>query len=291
MSRPPISLYYVRCGHRSGNFGDMFSRDIVEKLSGRAVDPSGEGPEDIARADMVACGSLAQNLPADFRGIVWGTGLMFERAEVRCENAEVTALRGKLTAARWPHRPEVPLGDPGLLVTTVRPRLKQSASPRWRLGIVPHYVDADDPALADYLKRNRDECIALDSCSPDLPERIADCEVILSSSLHGLVIADALGVPNLWVVFSEKVQGGSFKFRDYLSAYGVDDRIAYTLRYDTPVDEIQRQALGEWTWGDKVAGVAYDLESAFPEDIGPPEPVPILEPEPLPSDEAAEVEA
>ena len=47
---------------------------------------------------------------------------------------------------------------------------------------------------------------------------IAKCEHILSSSLHGLVVADALGIPNGWIKLSDRVVGDGFKFKDYGTA-------------------------------------------------------------------------
>jgi pyruvyltransferase len=49
-------------------------------------------------------------------------------------------------------------------------------------------------------------------------EDIARCEYVASSSLHGVIVAHALGVPALWLRISDQLKGGAFKFRDYASA-------------------------------------------------------------------------
>jgi hypothetical protein len=42
----------------------------------------------------------------------------------------------------------------------------------------------------------------------------------LTTSLHGIITADALGIPNHWLRVSENVFGGDWKFLDYFSAVG-----------------------------------------------------------------------
>ena len=49
-------------------------------------------------------------------------------------------------------------------------------------------------------------------------KQIDQCEYILSSSLHGMIFADSLCVPNMWTILSGRVQGKGFKFYDYASA-------------------------------------------------------------------------
>ena len=53
-------------------------------------------------------------------------------------------------------------------------------------------------------------------------EKIAKCKTIISSSLHGLIIADSLGIPNVHVVVTDKLLGDGFKFDDYYSSYGLE---------------------------------------------------------------------
>jgi pyruvyltransferase len=39
--------------------------------------------------------------------------------------------------------------------------------------------------------------------------------MIASSSLHGLILADAYGIPNVWMCLNKDTGGGEFKFKDY----------------------------------------------------------------------------
>ncbi|WP_130866434.1 hypothetical protein [Acidipropionibacterium timonense] len=44
---------------------------------------------------------------------------------------------------------------------------------------------------------------------------IAACDAILTTSLYGLIVADALGIPAAWATLEPSVPGGSFKFHDH----------------------------------------------------------------------------
>lgn len=57
----------------------------------------------------------------------------------------------------------------------------------------------------------------------DMIRFITDCELVASSSLHGIIVAEALGVPARWVKFpGAKTHSteGNFKYNDYYSATG-----------------------------------------------------------------------
>jgi pyruvyltransferase len=138
-------------------------------------------------------------------------------------------------------------GDPALLTPLVFPRRRPERR-SFRLGLVPHYTDARDPQLAGM--RARDDVRVIDVLSgiESVIEGILDCDSVLSTSLHGLIVAHAYGVPARWIRISDRVQGGNFKFEDYLLSVGhpVEPLPLATLEandLDTVVAEIPARAL------------------------------------------------
>ena len=66
------------------------------------------------------------------------------------------------------------------------------------------------------------------------------CICILSSSLHWLIFADSLGIPNRRIVLSDEIIGGDLKFDDYYSVYYENPEEApeaIDLRKTTVTDE------------------------------------------------------
>ncbi|WP_156383835.1 hypothetical protein [Methylobacterium sp. Leaf456] len=54
-------------------------------------------------------------------------------------------------------------------------------------------------------------------------DAVLSCRRILSSSLHGLILAHAYGIPATWLKISDRPLGDDFKFRDYWASIGRDD--------------------------------------------------------------------
>ena len=65
----------------------------------------------------------------------------------------------------------------------------------------------------------RDRCLDIFDDVGSFISQLTECEFILSSSLHGLIMADSFGIPNQWMVLSDKVEGKNFKFYDYYSVF------------------------------------------------------------------------
>ena len=251
--------YWRTCGYRLGNFGDELVPHILRRAMGIShVEPASS----FADADLVSIGSILSEIPHDFHGWVWGTGAMFYQAPVEVPRARVRAVRGLLSAHRLGYKPPA-LGDPGLLVDSI---LVPMDGPRWELSIVPHYADFNDEGLCRFLRRNPDVHV-IDTCASVLTvlSEIKRSSAILSSSLHGLVCADAFGIPRRWLWLSDRLAGGDFKFRDYESVYGVVDPIPVMLPEGVPVSTLIAGC--RLTDPQRVEAVRDGLARAFPDEL------------------------
>ena len=59
------------------------------------------------------------------------------------------------------------------------------------------------------------------------------------TSLHGLIVADAYGIPNARVNISNKLIGGDFKFKDYCLSVGREIDLGYQLTDETELKDIE----------------------------------------------------
>jgi len=200
------------------NFGDALSPLICEKLAGKKIVHA-----DIAHCDLVALGSLMQRVKNGFfrkKIHVWGSGFIESGPKVKSKH-HYHALRGRLTLGRLKSPAnDIVLGDPGLLADILiadRPIEK-----KYQLGVVCHYKDKADSRLQMLSKHDGVKEIDIFLPPEKFLSELMECEFIASSAMHGLIAADALGIPNQWLKLSDKIRGGGFKFRDYYSVFDMD---------------------------------------------------------------------
>lgn len=222
MTVPPIRLFWWRWRHPMRlNFGDEVTAPLLERLTGRRVEWT-----PLAECDAIGAGSILQmahRTRPDRMPLVWGSGFIRPPADGEAPISDkVLAVRGELSRGRLALslRESVQLGDPGLLADRL---LDRTVTRRYAIGLIPHYKDASDPVISALLRRNRwIRRIDVGWSPEEVAREISACDVVLSSSMHGLIFADALGVPNLHVQLGDKLVGGTYKFRDYNSAFGRD---------------------------------------------------------------------
>lgn len=200
---------------------------------------------------------------------VWGTGFLVgsREGELFRKNLVVHALRGDLSRQKLSkllgQDLQVPLCDPGLMACKF---VDKNQVKRYELGIIPHFREQDDP-LFDMLKRIYENALVIDitkSYTKVLNE-IAICKCVISSSLHGLIFADSLGVPNLHITVSDKLAGDGFKFKDYYSSFGLYDKAFQIKEGAAPsIDHIYNEYRINYC---DVEKKVEDMIAAFPKEI------------------------
>lgn len=192
-----IRAYWWRPKHSPWNFGDELGAIILRKLGYKVHRVS------FAKADVLLTGTLLD--PAEVKNpnaTVVGSGA--GHTHDAQHNFNVLSVRGLLTAKAL--NVEAPLGDLGLLASRIWPK----SPAKYNIGVVRHYVDQDEYPFAD---------IVIDATEPaeEVISKISSCRVILSSSLHGCIVADSYGIPNMRIA-REDVITGDWKWLDHKTA-------------------------------------------------------------------------
>ena len=220
---------------KRSNAGDQASAPIVSYVSSRPVEVIGEAA--IGTRNLVAMGSILHW--ADQNSIIWGSGLIDETMKLSVRPEAVLAVRGYLTWEKLKQQgirgPQI-FGDPGIFLPCLYPK----ETPRWSLGIVPHYMDQNEPFI---LRAAAGGAKIIDVTAPleQVAAALSGCERILSSSLHGLIFAHAYGIPGAWIKISNRVLGDGFKFFDYYSSIGVSMSDVPVLTADERLEALSRR--------------------------------------------------
>lgn len=213
------------------NFGDLLTPTLLRHFG---FTPIHTYP---LNAEMISVGSILEHADESFAGTILGSGFIFEHSRMELPQAHVLSVRGALTRERLGsrHRNAL-LGDPGLLA----PLLLSVRNPkRYTIGIIPQHVNLNPSYLHEITAKYRKFIKVINVINDPLTvvEAMAECEHILSASLHGLVVADALGIPSGWIA-EQSLLGGRFKFDDYYSALGVDNLNPSVLRGDETLSQL-----------------------------------------------------
>jgi len=216
MAKMTIKLYWHRGEGKTNpkmkNFGDFLSPIIVEAVSGKKVIYS--PPE---KANLFAIGSiLKREKKSKIFGLkrtlhIWGSGGAND-TDTYSPHHHYHAVRGPLTLSKISgSHINTAFGDPGLLSELiVKPGKK-----RHLIGIIPHYYDKNSPLLKSFTRKlKKTKFIDVFLPPHEVLSEISQCHFIISSSLHGLIIADTYKVPCIHVPFS-KGTISEFKFHDY----------------------------------------------------------------------------
>jgi pyruvyltransferase len=193
------------------NFGDIIAYQLVDRIVGSPVRmyKKGQKPE----KKLLAIGSLLYF--ANDNDVLWGTGTNNKPTDgkgYKFKKLDIRSVRGPLTRKfLWDHfkivSPEI-YGDPALLFPYFFPEFKRKEKPSYDYLIIPHFSEEQH-----FLKEEWDNVVYSTDPWKEIVEKILDSRFVISSSLHGIVIAEAYGIPaRLFMMSSSEPL---FKYCDY----------------------------------------------------------------------------
>lgn len=256
--KKPLKLYWWRYDYPNRlNFGDEITPIIIESLFGRRCVWA---PPD--ECELAGAGSIIELLQNESKGNhikVWGSGFIAEGPVNKSDNLEFFAVRGELSLNRIDNGTHVALGDPGLLMGVAMPGLSKLPK-KYKIGVIPHYVDQEN----QFIKQCKDaeyRIIDVLNTPYQVAKQINECELIFSSSLHGLIVSESFGVPNYWIKLSSKVTGDGYKFHDYGSSIKRTMKPVYAVSL---MNEQEINKLIDTYTASSVQDLQKDLLKSFP---------------------------
>lgn len=198
-----------------GNFGDLMVPHLMRRLTGMKLDHRMEGPK------LMSLGSLIQT--AREGDVIWGTGLNGGKAEMQHapKHLHIYATRGPISreflrrrgydVSRVNH-----VFDPANLLVhlfsdEIEAMRRHIGNPPKDFILIPHF--RDDQVMRKLYPQYEDQIVSPDTPFLEVVGRILRSELVVSSSLHGLIVAETLGIPAVW---HRPLMGeNEFKFHDY----------------------------------------------------------------------------
>ncbi len=187
---------------------------------------------------VLALGSILQFYKIN-GGLVWGTGLI--SASESTGKHKYFAVRGPETYQLLSKNNNVPqvFGDPALVLKKLYDKPVDQNCTFAAIPHILHYVDTKNDL------KNREKELKVINLNTNKVEAVIDevrsCKYVLSSSLHGIIVAHAFGVPALWVnMGTEKLLGDNIKFKDYFRSVGIEPYKALEMKEILRLSDLEK---------------------------------------------------
>lgn len=201
-----LKVYYWK---EKPNFGDALAPLLLKRFSNINSEW-----DTISHASAIVTGSILEHVPPLWDGHILGAGRLYEDSYLHLytNTAKIWAVRGPLSAMAMPHR-DFAIGDPGLLAD----EMVYVHNRDIELGIIPHHTDQVLDERPEWYGNWKTVVIKPSGDPLEILRTIGRCQRIVTSSLHGLITADAFGIPRRFEPhpWASRYEGGRFKFLDY----------------------------------------------------------------------------
>lgn len=272
-----------------GNFGDLLSRYVIEKLSGKSIVKYQEDNT----YHLCAIGSILERNEICCNTVVWGSGFLSPQPQWKIKLTYIRQLLRKKVgkpyylAVRGTSSRDVLLkagyecpdvyGDPALLMPLLY--TPKTAIKKYNVGVVLHRKHKKLAKL--FAKIESIKIIDIDRNYDNLEEfidEVCSCKTIVSSSLHGIVIANTYKIPSVRLIIKGYPLGKTdardlFKFGDYVSGLNANkyniDAEEYVLNNISilPDKELEKDFLDEVDLNSSVPNYKINMTAlvkAFP---------------------------
>lgn len=239
------------------NAGDAFSRDVAEKYVGPVTSIAESNPID--QRNLLLIGSIMSWI--DEKSIVCGTGLISTTHLPKQKPDEIISVRGPLTRHFLQKQDiEVPdrFGDTGVLAADF---LQNKPKPHYRCGVILHHSERwlwPKLYFRKFFSKQEILFIDIQESPRAVFEKICQCEIIFSSSLHGLIFSHALERRAAWIEPSDRLVGKGFKFHDYYLSAGVPPDEVAAIKLRGVVDLAKHEHLATFIRLDDLIGQARE---------------------------------
>ena len=199
------------------NFGDYLSPKLVERIVGQPVRIFRRHPKNKDKK-LLAIGSLISFAAND--DVIWGTGIngkLLKKESYNFDRLDVRAVRGPLTRQFLYDNfqincPEI-YGDPALLIPHFFPEFQKQNFPSRDFILILHYSEEKlfPKSEYPYVVYSTDHW-------EEIIRTILDSKFVVSTTLHGIIVAEAFGIPARLLRLTETEP--LFKYQDYYCGTG-----------------------------------------------------------------------
>ncbi|MCW8108061.1 polysaccharide pyruvyl transferase family protein [Alteromonas ponticola] len=229
----------------SGNFGDLVGPYIYQKLTGKTAEtfPVNKQKVPEERKHFLIIGSILHF--STNQSHLWGIGLMkardVEKHKEVFSASRIFAVRGPITRKHLissgiiSERHPLAYGDPAILLPLFH---NPECEKKYEIGLIPHVKDYEK-VKERYKDQPHVRVIQLGDLGYEFSniepviDEIKECQRVISSSLHGVIVCHSYDVPVCWANFTEVTKRGKSgtshtKFKDYY--------LSVALECPNPVD-------------------------------------------------------
>lgn len=236
-------LKFYRTDIQFMNWGDDINIYLFEKISNKKIIPYKTLLFARLFKHYTFIGSVIPGY-VNNNTIICGSGILNLQSRIKTKPKKILAVRGPITRDYLLKNnipcPEI-YGDPALLLPLYYNKPKNK---KYKISVIPHHRDAQDDLsilkLDNHIKEKGIDVHIIRMYQykewTDIIDEIRESELILSSSLHGLIVSDAYSIPNVFCEFIYHHPNYT-KYEDYYMSINKNFNIPINYK-DIKVNEI-----------------------------------------------------